>query len=33
VAFVLDPVAASDDGGSDHLTFSAVKHLEPGHDA
>jgi flavin reductase (DIM6/NTAB) family NADH-FMN oxidoreductase RutF len=33
VAFVLDPVAASDDGGSDHLTFSEVMHLEPGHDA
>lgn len=33
VAFVLDVVAASDDGGSDHLTFSEVKHLEPGHDA
>jgi flavin reductase (DIM6/NTAB) family NADH-FMN oxidoreductase RutF len=33
VAFVLDPVAASDDGCSDHLTFSEVKHLDPGHDA
>jgi flavin reductase (DIM6/NTAB) family NADH-FMN oxidoreductase RutF len=33
VAFVLEPVAASDDGGSDHLTFSEVMHLEPGHNA
>jgi flavin reductase (DIM6/NTAB) family NADH-FMN oxidoreductase RutF len=33
VAFVLDPLAARDDEGSDHLTFSAVKQLEPGHDA
>ena len=33
VAFVLDPVAAGDDEGGEHLTFSDVKHLEPGHDA
>jgi flavin reductase (DIM6/NTAB) family NADH-FMN oxidoreductase RutF len=33
VAFVLDPVAACDDGDGDQLTFSDVKHLEPGHDA
>jgi flavin reductase (DIM6/NTAB) family NADH-FMN oxidoreductase RutF len=33
VAFVLEPVAARDDGGGDTLTFSDVKHLEPGHDA
>jgi flavin reductase (DIM6/NTAB) family NADH-FMN oxidoreductase RutF len=33
VAFVLDPVAAHDDGGGEHLTFSDVKHLEPGHEA
>jgi flavin reductase (DIM6/NTAB) family NADH-FMN oxidoreductase RutF len=33
VAFVLEPVDARDDGGNDTLTFSDVKHLEPGHDA
>jgi len=33
VAFVLDPVEAGDDGDTDHLTFSDVMHLEPGHDA
>jgi flavin reductase (DIM6/NTAB) family NADH-FMN oxidoreductase RutF len=33
VAFVLDPVAADDDGSRDNLTFSDVRHLEPGHDA
>jgi flavin reductase (DIM6/NTAB) family NADH-FMN oxidoreductase RutF len=33
VAFVLDPVAAGDDRGDDNLTFSQVKHLEPGHEA
>lgn len=33
VAFVLDPVAACDDRDGDQLTFSDVKHLEPGHDA
>jgi len=33
VAFILEPVAAVDDGGSEHLTFSDVKHLEPGHEA
>lgn len=33
VAFVLEPVDARDDQGADTLTFSDVKHLEPGHDA
>lgn len=33
VAFVLDPVAGSDDGSTDTLNFSQVKHLDPGHDA
>jgi hypothetical protein len=33
VAFVLDPIAAADDGVSENLTFAQVKHLEPGHDA
>jgi flavin reductase (DIM6/NTAB) family NADH-FMN oxidoreductase RutF len=33
VAFILEPVAADDDGDGEHLTFSDVKHMEPGHDA
>jgi flavin reductase (DIM6/NTAB) family NADH-FMN oxidoreductase RutF len=33
VAFVLDPVAAGDDDSGALLTFSDVKHLEPGHNA
>jgi flavin reductase (DIM6/NTAB) family NADH-FMN oxidoreductase RutF len=33
VAFVLDPVAVSDEGGGDRLSFGQVKHLDPGHDA
>jgi flavin reductase (DIM6/NTAB) family NADH-FMN oxidoreductase RutF len=33
VAFVLDPVAAGDEDSGALLTFSDVKHLEPGHNA
>ncbi len=33
VGFVLDPVAAGDEGSGALLTFSDVKHLEPGHNA
>jgi flavin reductase (DIM6/NTAB) family NADH-FMN oxidoreductase RutF len=33
VVFVLEVVAARNDDDGDHLTFSDVKHLEPGHDA
>jgi flavin reductase (DIM6/NTAB) family NADH-FMN oxidoreductase RutF len=33
VAFILDPVAAVDGGESERVTFSDVKHLEPGHEA
>jgi flavin reductase (DIM6/NTAB) family NADH-FMN oxidoreductase RutF len=32
-AFLLEPIAASSDGGSDNLAFDQVKLLEPGHDA
>jgi flavin reductase (DIM6/NTAB) family NADH-FMN oxidoreductase RutF len=33
IAFVLEPVDASDDGGGGILMFSDVKHLKPGHEA
>jgi flavin reductase (DIM6/NTAB) family NADH-FMN oxidoreductase RutF len=33
VAFVLEPIAAVDGGESERVTFSDVKHLEPGHEA
>jgi flavin reductase (DIM6/NTAB) family NADH-FMN oxidoreductase RutF len=33
VAFILEPVAAVDGGDSKRVTFSDVKHLEPGHEA
>ncbi len=33
VAFVLEPVAASSDGGADNLAFSQVRHFDPGHEA
>jgi flavin reductase (DIM6/NTAB) family NADH-FMN oxidoreductase RutF len=33
VAFVLEPVDVCDDGEGDTMTFSDVKHLEPGHNA
>jgi flavin reductase (DIM6/NTAB) family NADH-FMN oxidoreductase RutF len=33
VAFVVNPLAANNEGSTDTLTFSQVKHLDPGHDA
>jgi flavin reductase (DIM6/NTAB) family NADH-FMN oxidoreductase RutF len=31
--FILDPIAAGNDGSTDNLTFDQVKVLDPGHDA